>query len=135
MKRFSVLCVLCLISAVASAQEAKPPINPPPSAATAKSAPVKIAGLGQRRELTLRERRKLGLTLGNVLSTARELAESGEITADTDRSVTSALILDRMASRNPEAFAAEDIDKDKVLEFIEALFRFIFDLLKTLGTQ
>jgi hypothetical protein len=134
-KRISILCALCLLSVTASAQEAKLPASPPPIASTAKSQPVKIAGLGQRRELTIRERRKLGLSLASVLAAADEVAETGEVTADTDRSVTSALILDRLAAQNPDAFSADDIDKDKVLEFIEALFRFIFERLKARGTQ
>ena len=132
MKRLPLICVLCLLSAAASAQEAKPPINPPPSAATAKSAPVKIAGLGrERRELTFRERRQLGLTIANAKATAVEVAKEGTITVETDQSITCSWVMDRLISRNPEAF--NGIDKDAVLELIEAWFRQILEALKEIG--
>lgn len=136
MKRLSLLCVLCFMSVTAAAQEAKPPSNPPPSAKTiASPEPLKIAGLGQRRELTLRERRKLGLTTVNAVAAALELARDGVITAETDQSITSARILSRLALDNPAIDTEDPEFQDRLIEWLESIFRFIFNALKKQGTQ
>lgn len=138
MKRLVAFVLLCLMSISAAAQEAKPPVNPPPSAAAAKAAPqapVKIAGLGRRRELTLRDRLKLGVTNAKAVAAALELAREGEISADTDRSITAARVLDRLAADNPDIDLEDPEFVDRLLEWLEGIFRFIFNELKKQGTQ
>lgn len=138
MKRLASLLLVAFVLAIASlsAQEPKTPANPPPRAsAKNESPPVTIAGLGQRRELTLRERRKLGLTTVNAVAAALELARDGVITADTDQSITSARILSRLAVDHPEIDSEDPEFQDRLMEWLEGIFRFILNALKNQGKQ
>lgn len=137
MKRISTLCVLFLaLSPVAFSQELpKPPANPPGAQPAAKP-PVKIAGLGQeRRELTWQECIRLSLSTVNAVAAAVELNREGVITPDTDRAITSAWVLDRLAAKHPDIEDETPEFIDRIREFIEANYRFIFRELKRQGTE
>ena len=83
-----------------------------------------------RRELSLRERRAMGLTLRNVRRTARELAAAGEITREMSRAEIAAIVADRIAGENPRAFdGLTEIEWDAVLAFIERLLELLIKFL------
>lgn len=138
MKFLASVLLVALLATSAPAQEPKPPTNPPPRAGAKNESapPVEIAGLGgQRRELTLRERRKLGLTTVNAVAAALELAREGVITADTDQSITSARIISRLAVDHPSIDLEDPEAIDRFMEWLEGIFRFILNALKKQGTQ
>lgn len=141
MKRISILCVLSLtltltLSPVAFAQVTKPPENPPGARSAEKPIPpVAIAGLGQEWELTLSERGRLGLTMVSAIGAAIYLAQADAINSETHRSITSALILDRIAANHGAIDELDPASLDKALEWIEGIYRFVFKALKKQGTQ
>lgn len=81
-----------------------------------------------RRELTLRERREMGLTVLNIAQVARELKQSGDIDAQTSQAEIAAAIAIKLESKNPQAFGA-GVDWDAILAFIERLLPLILKLI------
>jgi hypothetical protein len=107
------------------------PAAPPPPV-SGEAATVRIAtepgvrpGLLQRRELSFKQRRDLGLDIKNLVAIAKELLADGEIDDSSSRSDKAAAILARLHDKNPQAFSLGDIDWDALLDFIERLIGLI----------
>ena len=83
------------------------------------------------RGLTIVQRRKLGLTLGNCLRSARKLRRSGELSDDPD--IAAGQIAADLAGENPSAFGDPGIDFEAILAFIERLLPLIMQLISIFG--
>lgn len=82
-----------------------------------------------RRRLSLKERRDLGITWANVHRTAKQLYQSGEISADMSRAEIAGLVFSSIAAENPTAFADPMVDWDAILAFIEAILPLILQII------
>lgn len=84
--------------------------------------------------LSFRQRRKLGLTAGNVLRTGMRLAKEGKLDRENP-DVAASQILEAIVFDNSEAFAevGPGIDWEKIIEFIEALIPLILMILELFG--
>lgn len=108
----------CRLVAEAAWSASEPATPPPPAAA--------------RRPLTLREARSLGVTVAAVRQAVEDLRKSGDLDASTSRPEMAALVADRLAEKNAQAFrAAAGLDWDALLAFIEKLLPLILRLLGT----
>lgn len=90
---------------------------------------AQASAVSGNRELTIRQRRELGLTIPNMLSAIRELRDAGEIDSTTNRAEMAALVAARLEQRNPEAFGAVGLNWEAILAFIEALLPILLKLL------
>ena len=84
-----------------------------------------------RAELGLIQRRKLGLTLANVLQTAAKLKKDGKLSDDED--VATGQIAAAMALKNPSAYAEAALDWEKILAWIEKILPIILQLISIFG--
>jgi hypothetical protein len=127
----SLVLTVSVLAVSLLAQDAKP---------TAPAAPVKwapkeeasapTAKVAARRELTLRQRREMGLTLSNLAEIAKELKAEGEIDKDTPHAEGAALIASRLESKSPKSFAGSSaFDWQAILDLIERLMPFIMRLI------
>ena len=85
------------------------------------------------RGLTLRQRRAMGLTVRNMARAARELAADGSIDKDTPREDVAELVLEKIVTENPKAFADPGVDWDAILAFIEKLLPLILAIISMFG--
>lgn len=100
------------------------------SAATSDEGTTRRFG-GRRREFTLRERREMGLTVGNLADHYRELRNEGVIDEDSSRAEVSAALSARLDERNPQPFKGFGaVDWDSLISFIERLIPLILKLLE-----
>jgi hypothetical protein len=111
-----VLAVLVMAAFAADSSAAPKPKAKAP--AVAKKAPDASAV----DRLTLRQRRSMGLTLGDMLAAARDLRAAGA-------PVTAEAIRDHLASQRPQAFAPQAPNWDNILAFIERLLPLILKLM------
>ncbi len=98
-----------------------PPSSPAPPVAAPD--PEKKAG-----RLGIIERRKLGLTIGNILPIAKRLEAEGKIDKDNPEE-SATLIYQELVKQNPRAFADPQLDLDGILAFIEKLMPLIMQLI------
>jgi hypothetical protein len=78
--------------------------------------------VGERRELSIREARRMGLTFGELRGIYRDLLASGEIDDESSAAEKSVAVAREAEARNPEAFKGiADWDWDKIFAFIEKL--------------
>jgi hypothetical protein len=94
-------------------------VTPVPSVAQVDT-DVAIAGVSRR------DARKLGLTIRNLVSIARELKAAGQLTGD--READAEAILSKAITKNPKAFADPALDWDAILAFIERILPLIMIL-------
>jgi hypothetical protein len=136
-----VLMMVCCWSSVEAAQEdvSWGNLNPPAIETTVDEsgetpAPVVNEGPRVRKmgDLTWRERRKMGLTLRNVMRVTKELGKAGELEG-VSQSEVSAMVLDKIMGENPRAFNDPSIDFDALLDFIERLIPLIMRLIEMFG--
>lgn len=80
-----------------------------------------------RRDLSIREARKLGITLFSVRGHVKELRADGIIDDTTSNAEISALVLDRISAGDVDSFR-EGVDLDSLLAFIESLIELIMKL-------
>lgn len=85
------------------------------------------------RDLTIRERREMGLTIPNILRATREMVREGLLTRQTSQEDVRDLILERMVFENPKAYANPEVDWDAILAFIEKLLPIILAFIQALS--
>ncbi len=134
MKRL--LCILIATVAFVSlsfapAQEPAVPkkTEPNPKTVDWKSGPGPVQPSTEaagRRTLSLRESRRLGITISSVRTHIKALKADGSIDANTSTAEISALVLDRISASDAKAFEA--VDLDSLLAFIEKLVELIMKL-------
>lgn len=83
--------------------------------------------------LTFRERRKLGLTMRDLLATARQLKERGRLGDDLTKSEYAAELAYSSVSQNMDAYAKMGVDWDAIIEFIERLVPIIEWIISLFG--
>lgn len=83
-------------------------------------------------QLTIRQRRAMGLTVVGVIRAGRELSRRGDITATTDPTAMARLIAEEIAMSNPKAWSdnVDAIDWDAIIAFIERLIPLILKLIE-----
>lgn len=81
----------------------------------------------EKKQLTWRQRRDMGLTLPNCIRVAKKLKKSGKLSDDPD--VASGQIAAELAGENPKAFGDPGVDWDAILAFIEALLPLILQII------
>lgn len=81
------------------------------------------------RGLTMRQRRDMGLTFGNIMRATRVVVASGAIDADDPAEVVAAAVAQQLVVENTKAFADPSLDWDAVLAFIEKLIPIIMTLI------
>lgn len=115
-KSFCVLPLLAFMFMLCQPAFAAKPTDTP--AATQKMKP----DASKVERLSLRERRAMGLTISGIAQAARELKASGEpVTADAIR--------EKLASKNPSAYAPQAMNWENILAFIERLLPLILKLM------
>lgn len=87
-----------------------------------------VSALGKER-ISLRERRRLGLTLPNMVRVAKQLKDEGRLTAETSRAEAAALIFMSIVPKEEVKLHA-DWDWQAILDFIEALIPLILLLIE-----
>lgn len=75
-----------------------------------------------------RKRRKLGVTIRNLLRVTKELRAAGELEG-LDESEIAARVLEEIIQDNPAVFADPGFDFDAILEFIEKLLPLILRII------
>lgn len=83
-----------------------------------------------RRELTIRQRREMGLNLASLIAVAKELKSDGQIDRDTPKSEVAAAIAVRLQSKNAAAFSSVgEQGWEDILALIEQLLPLILMLI------
>ncbi len=129
---WAILGCFCLLQALGStALGLSPadavPIEPPAKVVTGGADDGQTT-LPEARELKLRERIRLGLTIPNMVRKAKELRAAG--TLDTENpDIAAAQIAAAIAADNPKAYAEPGIDWEGILAFIERLLPLILQLI------
>lgn len=128
---WAILGCFCLLQALGSTALGLSPAEAVPIQPPAKVAAAADAGqttLPEARELKLRERIRLGLTIPNMVRKAKELRAAG--TLDTENpDIAAAQIAAAIAADNPKAYAEPGIDWEGILAFIERLLPLILQLI------
>jgi hypothetical protein len=141
MIRLIVALVFCGMIGMASAAEswAPAPADKPVEVAVAVADPADSPAAAPSDELfasgglTLREARKMGLTIGNVARIAKQLKKDGTIEAGMGSADAAIAVLSKLQEENPKDFAGDGFDLDAILAFIEKLLDLIAKI-KTLWT-
>lgn len=127
-KIFSWLSIFALVAAITAQETTKFKATKTDNVEVGSSKVV--APVLPRRELTLRQRRELGLTFENVKASYNSLKQAGEIDDETSSASVSVAVLSDIRSKNAERFAsARDLNWETILEWIER----ILDLIKLLN--
>ena len=79
-------------------------------------------------DLTWRQRRKLGLTVRNVIRVTREMKKAGDLEG-VSQAELSAMILNQLMTENPKVYADPSLDWDALLDFIERLIPIILKIM------
>jgi len=139
MTRWCVLTVLAALVtclALSSAVVSQQPLTPTPAPAwnAPQPAPVVVPDVKPmrwQRFADRRERRAMGITFFSVRAKLAELQASGVVTEDMSSEVVSATVMQAMMAENPKAF--EDIDWDKLFEFIMKIIEMIMSMFASDG--
>jgi hypothetical protein len=125
---FAVTCLtVCAVSAAEPVKINVGDATRPPGPVVTQLVEAEEVGMVEaRKRLTIRERRKLGLTFRNVLRVTRELQDEGVLDKH-DKAGTAAQILERLTHEDPQAYqeVKGDFDWDAFLEFLEKLLPII----------
>lgn len=78
------------------------------------------------------QRRAMGITFRNLRLKLKEMKAAGELEGLT-RPEISVMVLDRLVTDNPKAFADPSLDWDGLLAFIERLIPLILKLISLFG--
>jgi len=84
--------------------------------------------VAKRPGLSWRQRRAMGITPRNMIRVVREMEKDGSLES-VDQAELSAMVLDRLMTENPKAFADPSLDWDAILSFIEALLPVILKII------
>ena len=76
-----------------------------------------------------RQRRKLGVTLRNLIKVTKELRAAGELEG-LDDSEVAAKVLQEIIQDNPTAFGDPGFDFDSILELIEKFLPLIMKIIE-----
>jgi hypothetical protein len=79
--------------------------------------------------LSLRDRRRLGLTIPKIARTLQDLQKDGEIEQGMSQSEMAAAVLDRLSAEDPKMYGESSLDIDGILAFIERILPFILMLI------
>lgn len=90
---------------------------------------VTMSDTAAARGLTLRQRREMGLTIGNLTRATRQCIESGSVDKTDAPEVIAAAVAAQLVVENPKAFADPSVDWDSILAFIEKLIPIIMTLI------
>jgi hypothetical protein len=121
MRFFLALFFVAALAVHADAQvKSTADVTPVPSVAQADT-DVALAGVSRR------DARKLGLTIREITSIARELKAAGQLTGD--RETDAETILSKAITKNPKAFADPALDWDSILAFIERILPLILTII------
>lgn len=143
MRRWSVLVLgLVFATAFCALLQAAEPVAKSWAAgqATAAAAPSRgtaavpaTAGVSEKR-LGLLERRKLGLTIGQLRPVVKQMIDEGRLDPE-NHSAAAAAVMDELASKNPSAWQDPmgAPDWDAILEFLEKLMPLILKLIALFG--
>lgn len=125
------VALLCPMFAVAADTDA-PSVEAPVRAAAPAVDAVSAASdqFFSSGSLSLRERRKLGLTIPKMAAALKDLHKAGELEPDMDKSLVAAMVFEQLAAENMEAYSDAGLDLDAILAFIE---RFLPLLMTILG--
>lgn len=137
---FSVIALgpLSLLSVVASSTPEQPyavvaqaDSQGEPKSATWSSGSSKLnAASGRNEGLSLRDARKMGISVVSVLREVRKLKNEGMITKDTTDAEVAVMVADELFENNKAAWGdPKAINWDVVLSFIETLLPIIIKLL------
>ena len=88
-----------------------------------------------KRVLSVRERRKLGITFYGVLTTLRAMKRDGVDVRGTERRERAEMVFSRLLDDRPDAVAEIDwdnIDWDAILAFIEKVIELVMKLIAVL---
>lgn len=97
-----------------------------PAAEVAKPAAKAAAKERGNHSLNLRDRRAMGLTVGNLLALAKELRAEGAIDDDSTAAEEAAALAMKLREKTPHAFAnANAMDWESIISFIEKLMPII----------
>jgi signal transduction histidine kinase len=113
--------ILMALAIPAQAQVKSTPADAPTPAVEQADTDVELRGVSRR------DARKLGLTIREMISIARELKSAGELTGVAE--IDAEQILERAISKNPKAFADPALDWDSILAFIERILPLILTIL------
>jgi len=75
------------------------------------------------------QRRRLGLTIRNILPIVKDMKQAGVIDENTSPSTVAALVMEELVQQNAEAYGAPGIDWDNILDFIERLIPLILQII------
>lgn len=82
-----------------------------------------------RREITLKQRRDLGVTIPNVTRVVRDLRRDGEVDDETSHAEIAAAVVARLEKEQPKAFGELAKGDRDWASFLEALASFIEKIL------
>lgn len=100
---------------------------------TGKTAPITTGNnLASSTELTIRQRRAMGITVANVRQILAAKQKAGELEGKSTETLA-VEVLDELVAANPKAFDDPGIDWDKLIEFIEKLIPLILKILALFG--
>ena len=80
------------------------------------------------RRMGILERRRLGLTFGNIARVAKDLKSKGQLAEDP--TIAAGQIMAQIAAENPQTYSEPGVDWDAILEFIEALLPIILQIIE-----
>jgi len=136
---WAAIAVACCAGAIGVAQDPEEPeIREPGDRPAAvgwgdvkiKPQAVNVAGIRAER-MSLRERRELGLTVGNVRRIVRDLHKAGEIDSQTDPATVSLMVTDRLMTENATTYSqlSPQFDWDSFLAFVEKIVELVMRII------
>lgn len=134
MKNFLVILVLLGFNVSLFAQEEATPAKPAAKqaaklTATWSSGDTQVTAAGPR-GLSLREARKMGLTVNGIGKAVKELKEAGAITEETSDAEVSAMVANHIFAKNSSAWGDPSaLNWDSILAFIEKMLPIILKLI------
>lgn len=123
----TILLAVIGLCAVADADEPKPAR---PAVATWSSGDTATTDSGAVRGLSLRDARRMGLTVRNITEAVRQLQADGRITSDTTDAEVAALVADKLYGENAAAWGnPAAVNWEAILAFIESLLPIILKII------
>jgi hypothetical protein len=108
----------------------------PVAVAASPTTPVGAAASAARSDelfgsgtLSLRDRRRLGLTIPKIARTLQDLQKDGEIEQGMSQSEMAAAVLDRLSAEDPKMYGESALDIDGILAFLERILPLILTLI------
>lgn len=98
---------------------------------TAPTAPNEVSAPIGRRQLTIRDRMRLGLTIPQISGALRELKSEGSIDQSSSDAEIAALVVGKLSAKNTAAWNDSNmaINLEAIIAFIEALIPLIMKII------